>query len=139
MGSIVYSDFVAIPKFKGFTTSNTDDQALLTQLLDEAEQDVNEDYYGSKTARAIMLMAAHRFELSPATSAAIASRATGGSVSAKVAATGQLTSINIAHGSNSASFAQTMGKTREEYLVQTLWGQELIEIQRTLPVLGKVW
>jgi hypothetical protein len=32
-----------------------------------------------------------------------------------------------------------MGKTREEYLVQTLWGQELIEIQRTLPVLGKVW
>ena len=139
MGSITYDDFVAVPKFKGFTTTNLDDQALLTQLLHESEQDVNEDYYGSKTARAIMLLAAHRFELSPATAAARAPSTTSPAIASKLSAAGQLTSINVSHGSNSASFAQTTGKTREEYLVQTLWGQELLEIQRSLPVLGMVW
>jgi hypothetical protein len=137
MGSITYSAFVAVPKFKGFTTANLDDQALLDQLLAEAEQDINEDYYGSKTARCIMLLAAHRFEVSPSTSAAIAASASGGS--ANLGAVGQLTSISVSHGSNSASFAPTTGKTREEYLSQTSWGQELIEIQRTLPVIGMVW
>lgn len=138
MGSITYSDFVSVPKFKGFETSDADDQLLLNQLLTEAEQDINEEFYMSKAARSIMLLAAHRFELSPSTSQA---RAAVGStaVASKLAATGQLTSISVAHGSNSASFAQTTGKSKEEYLSQTLWGQELLEIQRSLPVLGMVW
>jgi hypothetical protein len=136
MGAITYDDFVAVPKFRGFAVENFDDQDLLTQLLNEAEQDVNEEYYGSKTARAIMLLAAHRFELSPAKSTVAVAD---GAVAAKLSAAGQLTSISVSHGSNSASFAQTTGKSKEEYLSQTLWGQELLEIQRSLPVLGMVW
>lgn len=138
MGSITYANFVAVPKFKGFETTVLADQALLDQLLDEAEQDINEEYYGSKTARSIMLLAAHRFELSPATSVAIAARSGSGG-GASLSHAGQLTSISVSHGSNSASFTPYTGRSKEEYLSGTLWGQELLEIQRTLPVLGLVW
>lgn len=137
MGSITYADFVQVPKFVGFTTTNVNDQALLTQLLDEAEQDTSEDAFGQKTARAIMLLAAHRYELSPASSKGIAA-AQSNPLASQLGAVGTLTSISVSHGSNSASFSP-YGKTKEEALALTRWGQELIELNRSAFVLGTVW
>lgn len=141
MGSLSYANFIAMPKFRGFESSETDVQELIDQYLDEAEQDINEDYYGSKTVRAIMLLAAHKYELSPAKAmqAALLEGKNPSPINAKLAVTGALSSISVSHGSNSASFAPMTGMTKEEYLVQTPWGQELLQIMRTLPVLGFVW
>jgi hypothetical protein len=138
MGAISYDNFVGTPKFKGFETFDEDAQALIEQMLDEAEQDINEDYYLTKTVRAIMLLAAHKYELSPA-KISIEALAAGKTADTRLSGVGVLSSISVSHGSNSASFTPYKGEGRKEYLSRTAWGQELLEIQRTLPVLGSVW
>lgn len=137
MGAISYDNFFGTPKFKGFETYDPDAQALIEQMLDEAEQDINESYYLSKAVRAIMLLAAHKYELSPARRALVAAGQS--AVDSKLASAGALSSISISHGSNSASFTPYTAKSRDEYLALTPWGQELRELERTLPVLGAVW
>jgi hypothetical protein len=138
MGSISYDNFVSTPKFKGFSTFDTEAKELIEQMLDEAEQDINEDYYLSKTVRAIMLLAAHKYELSPAR-LSLEALAAGKQVDTRLSAVGGLASISVSHGANSASFTPYKGDGRKEYLARTAWGQELLEIQRTLPVIGSVW
>lgn len=123
MLAVSYSDFIA--RYSDFSDAAKYPQENVEFVLAESEQDTPYSTWGTLQIRGIRLLTAHRLSMF--------GRSEGGTVQ------GGITSLSVSRGSHSVSFSQPSGSDSSgESLSLTLYGQEYLKLQGTLPVCGFV-
>jgi hypothetical protein len=127
MPTILAADFLLDTRFTYLESLGL---VTLQTLLDEAEADIirlmpSVDW-GDRYLRAIKLLAAHRATMTLHTQAGIA-------------IAGNISSLNVSNGSQSASFGSGGGTDGDpEGLLSTTWGREFAAMRRGVPLVGVV-
>ena len=132
---LTYADLIADLRFKPyFTTTNSDRQALINQLMSESECEILNEAWSQRCpdafrTRAIFLLTAHRVaQLDKISSIPVSAD---GTINTGLAVVGQVASMTVAQGSNTLAFTlpdiDKVGTKWGDW-VETVWGMQLIEI-----------
>lgn len=137
---VLYNDFATDPIMAaaGFGDTARFSQALVEQVLDEAEMDTPDPFWGDLQARAIKYLTAHRLTMLTQADVIGTGGATG--IAGAGIVKGNIQSISASQGSQSVSYGRDSSfEGSGEGITSTYWGLQWLKLRGRLVITGTIY